>query len=235
MKHYTDLFIDFDDTLYDTRGSAEKALRELYACYGMQQHFSSPEVFFQSYWETNVQLWGEYAKGNITRDHLIVERFRLPLSKGNYAHVSDEMCLAMSDKFLTLCTTNTAIVDGAYELLEYLTQKGYRLHLCSNGFHEVQYKKLDNADMGKYFSTVILSEDAGANKPSVEFFNYALKKSGAERDSTLMIGDNFETDMLGAMNSGIDTLLFNRWDKNYQPPRKVDFLVNSLIEIKKIL
>ena len=51
----------------------------------------------------------------------------------------------------------------------------------------------------------------------------------------MLVPINFETDMLGAMNSGIDTLLFNRWDKNYQPPRKVDFLVNSLIEIKKIL
>ena len=89
--------------------------------------------------------------------------------------------------------------------------------------------------MEKYFDTVILSEDAGANKPSKQFFDFALLKSKACKANILMIGDNFDTDMLGAMNAGIDTLLFNRWDQNFVPPKKVDFIVNALNEIKKIL
>lgn len=235
MKQYTDLFIDFDDTLYDTRGSAQRALKELYSVCHLDEHFTSPDVFFNEYWKTNVQLWGEYSKGLISRDYLIVERFKRPLSVGNFDHIDDEMCLSMSDKFLDLCTSFTIVVEGAHDLLNYLTDKGYRLHLCSNGFHEVQFKKLRNAHMEKYFDTVILSEDAGANKPSKQFFDFALLKSKACKANTLMIGDNFDTDMLGAMNAGIDTLLFNRWDQNFVPPKKVDFIVNALNEIKKIL
>lgn len=234
-KIYTDLFIDFDDTLYDTRGSAQRALKELFSISHLDEHFDNPEVFFQSYWETNVQLWGQYAKGQITRDYLIVERFKRPLSKGNFAEIDDQMCLDMSDKFLDLCTSFTVIVDGAHDLLQYLTSKGYRLHMCSNGFHEVQFKKLNNADMAKYFTTVVLSEDAGANKPSKQFFDFALQQSKANKESTIMIGDNFDTDMLGALNAGIDTLLFNRWDSSFTPPQKVDYIVNSLAEIKNIL
>ncbi|MCQ2207958.1 MAG: YjjG family noncanonical pyrimidine nucleotidase [Paludibacteraceae bacterium] len=234
-KQYTDLFIDFDDTLYDTRGSAQRALKELYAVCRLDEHFEDANIFFNAYWQTNVQLWSDYAKGLITRDYLIVERFKRPLNQGNFESISDEMCLAMSDKFLELCTSFTVIVEGAHDLLQYLTQRGYRLHMCSNGFHEVQFKKLNNADMAKYFTTVILSEDTGANKPSKQFFDFALKQSRADKEHTIMIGDNFDTDMLGALNAGIDTLLFNRWDKSFVPPKKVDFIVNSLAEIKTIL
>lgn len=92
--------------------------------------------------------------------------------------------------------------------MEYLTGKGYRLHLCSNGFHEVQYRKLRSSGLEKFFTTVILSEDAGANKPQKEFF----EKTGAKPETTIMIGDNYRTDIVGAMNAGLDTILFNRWN-----------------------
>ena len=236
MEKYKDLFIDFDDTLYDTHGNAVIALRETFEAFHLERYFDDPQTFYDAYWDANIDLWTRYSKGEITRPYLIVERFRRPLSAGKGLTVTEALCLEMSDRFLDFCSSKPGVLDGAHELMDYLRQKGYRMHLCSNGFHEVQYKKLDACGMRNYFDTIILSEDAGANKPMKPYFDYALKVSGASRETTLMIGDNLSSDILGALNAGIDAMLVNRWSieaKNI--PTNVTFTVGSLREIKNIL
>lgn len=229
---YKDLFVDFDDTIYDTHGNAEISLAELFDDFGLQRYFGSLEEFTDPYWKTNRELWAQYSKGDITRDYLIVERFRRPLSCGNGLNPDVEYCLKMSDRFLDLCSVKPGLVEGARELLEYLRPK-YRMHLCSNGFHEVQYKKLNASDTMKYFDTIILSEDAGVNKPQKGFFDYAFRMSGADAAHTLMIGDNLTTDILGAMAAGLDALYFN--PENKPDEEQVKYRVSRLTDIMKIL
>ena len=224
---YKDLFIDFDDTLYDTYGNSVIALEETYEAFGLARYFANPQVFYDAYWQTNIDLWTQYSKGEITRDYLIVERFRRPLSVG-------KGLLEMSDRFLEFCSSKPGVVDGAHELMDYLRDKGYRMHMCSNGFHEVQYKKLAACGLKDYFDTIILSEDAGVNKPSPQFFDYAFQQSGAQRDTTLMIGDNLQTDIMGAMAAGIDALFFNRFPE-HEKTTAPTFVVTSLRDIMKIL
>lgn len=233
-KKYTDVFIDFDDTIFDTYNNARIALRELFDYFELNRYFDKLEDFTNPYWDTNIELWTQYAKGEIDRDFLIVERFRRPLACGKGLEPTREYCLEVSDKFLDLNGCQKGILPGARELLDYLHSR-YRLHLCSNGFHEVQYKKLRSSDTDRYFNTVILSEDANANKPHKEFFDYALKQSGAKRETTVMIGDNWNTDIMGAQNSGIDAIYFNRW--SYAPETAVDNVktVNRLTDIINIL
>ncbi len=229
---YKDLFIDFDDTIYDTRGNAEIALGELYEHFGLNRYFDDIHDFTLPYWKANVELWGQYSKGEIERDYLIVERFRRPLSCGHGLNPDRDFCLKVSDVFLDLCSTKPGILAGARELLDYLKGK-YRLHLCSNGFHEVQYRKLDASDTTRYFDTIVLSEDAGVNKPAKAFFDYALRVTGADAESTIMIGDNLNTDILGAQRAGIDTLYFNRWQTD--DTEEVTYRVDSLKDIIGIL
>jgi len=233
---YHDLFIDFDDTLYDTHGNAVIALSETFECFHLDRYFEDPQVFYDAYWTANIDLWTQYAKGEITRDYLIVERFRRPLSVGEGIEVTKELCLEMSDKFLDFCASKPGVIDGAHELMDFLKQKGYRMHMCSNGFHEVQYKKLDACGLRDYFDTIILSEDAGVNKPAKAYFDYALKVSGANRKTTLMIGDNLQSDILGALNAGLDAMLFNRWQVPPEDiPQEPTFIVETLSAIKTIL
>jgi len=233
---YKDLFIDFDDTLYDTYGNAVIALQETFEAFALGQYFVDPQTFYDAYWAANIDLWTRYSRGEITRDFLIVERFRRPLSVGNGIDITEEYCLKMSDKFLDFCASKSGVVEGAHELMDYLRQKGYRMHMCSNGFHEVQYKKLASCGLRNYFDTIILSEDAGVNKPSPLYFDYALKASGASRETTLMIGDNLQTDIQGALSAGIDALLFNRWKVNLDESTIIPtFVTNTLSDIKKVL
>lgn len=232
---YTDLFIDFDDTLYDTYGNSSLALRELYDHYDLEQHFPSFETFSRSFWTTNEALWTQYAHGEIERDTLIVERFRRPLATGDACNTSTDYCLQLSDTFLELCSTKPGVVEGAHELLRHLRSRGYRLHLCSNGFAEVQYRKIEAAGMNGCFDTVVLSDEAGANKPAPQFFDFAFAQTRADRARTLMIGDNFSTDIVGAMNAGIDTAFFNRHPDTFTAPSAPTREVHRLEELNSWL
>jgi len=234
MKKYIDLFIDFDDTLYDTHGNAVIALGELFDALHLERWFPDAQVFYDRYWETNIDLWTRYSRGEITRDYLIVERFRRPLSYGQGLEPSIDYCLEASDLFLDFCSSKPGLVAGARELMDYLKGRGYRMHMCSNGFHEVQYKKLRACGLHDFFDTVILSEDAGANKPSKVFFDYAFRQTGAQRETTLMIGDNFQTDILGAKRAGLDTAYFNRYP-DYPAPEPVTYEVTRLSQLMDVL
>lgn len=241
---YKDLFLDFDDTLYDTHGNSVIALQELFDDFHLERYFPDAQVFYDAYWEANIDLWTRYSKGKITRDYLIEERFRRPLmvSEAFRAEASSHLSplstylLNISDRFLEFCSNKPGVLEGAHELMDYLKEKGYRMHMTSNGFHEVQYKKLAACGLMDYFDTIILSEDAGVNKPSPQFFSYALEQSGAQRETTLMIGDNLQTDILGALNAGIDALLYNRWnaEANDVEPAPT-FVVERLLDITDIL
>ncbi len=232
--NYSDLFIDFDDTLYDTRGNAVVSLSEMFEYFQLGRYFDDPQFFYSEYWKTNVELWDLYAKGEITRDFLIVERFRRPLSFGKSLEPTREFCLEVSDKFLEFCGNKSGLVEGAMDLIKYLKSKGYRLHICSNGFHEVQYKKLRACGLLEFFDTIILSEDAGVNKPDIRFFEYALQKTRAVKSQTLMIGDNLSTDIKGAQNAGISTMYFNRKGSPAEM-QNIDYEIHNLKEIMNIL
>ena len=138
-----DLFIDFDDTLYDTHGNAEIALRELYDHYRWERYFDRIEDFTEPYWLQNHLLWSEYAEGKIEREYLIIERFRRPLERLN---LTTEQCLEISDYFLNLCAEKPGVIEAciapARILPPHRAERGRWcqqafcrfLRLCSQGF-----------------------------------------------------------------------------------------------------
>lgn len=230
---YTDLFIDFDETLYATHANANIALRYVFEQFNLHQYIPDIENFIAVYSKANTALWDKYAKGEIERDFLITERFRVPLCLG-IENPSLELCKAFSDAFLARCATMPGEIEGAIDLLQYLKGKGYKLHICSNGFHEVQFGKLRASNMLEYFDNIILSEDVGINKPSPKFFEYAFQIANTTPSQSIMIGDSIATDIMGAINAGMDSIYFKRNNSNSYEVIPT-YTVTSLDQIKNIL
>ena len=231
MHIYTDLFIDLDDTLWDIHHNSKECLKEIYNDYGYNRYYKCFEDYYNVYMPSNHHLWGLYREGKIDKDELIVERFLVPVREFG---INDALyAKKLSDDFLERTTLRTKLVDGTIELLEYLKPK-YKMHILSNGFKEVQYKKIENSGLTPYFDKIILSDEIGVNKPHVDFFNYALEQTNADPSKTLMIGDSWDADILGAYNSNIPQLWFNPVElqpKGFVPT----YCVKTLGEIKTIL
>jgi putative hydrolase of the HAD superfamily len=229
---YKSLFIDLDDTLWDTAYNNKKSLEEVFDAHNWKRHYASFEAFHKIYWPHNMDLWDQYSKGLIDRQTLIVERLGFVLRPMGITEKKD--ILAINTEFLQRTTTKTRIVEGAIELLEHLRYH-YRMFILSNGFREVQSLKLQNAGLAPYFEKLILSEDAKAQKPSKAIFDYALINTNSRRKESLMIGDAISTDIEGAYHSDIDQLWFN--PNNLPAPNDFTptYTVHSLKEICDIL
>ena len=228
---YKNLFIDLDDTLWDTYHNNKECLEEIYTDYRLGRYYASFEAFYTYYMPYNLSLWAKYRAGEIDRQFLIVERFLHILRPMGIE--DKKQALAMNHDFLMRTTTKSRIIPGAKELLEYLHPR-YRLFILSNGFREVQYKKLCSAGLERYFERLILSEDAQIQKPHKGIFDFALQQTHSFRAESLMIGDCWEADIVGAYQSGIDQIWLNPKDlpaEGFTPT----YTVKSLAEIQQLL
>ncbi len=228
---YKNLFIDLDDTLWDTYHNNKKCLEEVYDDYQFERYYASFEAFYNYYMPNNLRLWELYRNHKINRQTLIIERFLHVL---RYTGINDvDAALSLNNDFLQRTTTKTKLIPGTIELLEYL-RPSYRMFILSNGFREVQFKKLYNSGLAPYFERMILSEDANIQKPHKEIFDFALKNTNSRRGETLMIGDSWDADIMGAYNAKMDQMWFNPEklpSKNISPT----FIVHSLLDIKNFL
>ena len=115
----------------------------------------------------------------------------------------------MSGKFLEILPTKKLLFPYTKEILDYLNEKDYELHLITNGFEKTQWSKLNNSGLGEYFTHVVTSEMSNSLKPKKEIFDYAMDKAQAMLPESIMIGDNLDADIYGAMNAGMDTVFVN--------------------------
>ncbi|RHJ88963.1 noncanonical pyrimidine nucleotidase, YjjG family [Bacteroides sp. AM07-16] len=231
MIRYKNLFIDLDDTLWDTYHNNKECLEEIYTAHNFGRYYASFEAFFNIYMPHNMDLWAKYRSGEVDRQTLIIERFRYMTRPMGIEDVKSVM--AINNDFLQRTTKKTRLVPGAIELLKYL-YPSYRLFILSNGFREVQFKKLSNSGLAPYFERMILSEDANIQKPHKGIFDFALRNTNSRRNESLMIGDSWDADIVGAYNSKIDQLWLNPEGlpaEGFTPT----YTVRSLEEIKNIL
>ena len=166
----------------------------------------------------------------ITHEDLRYYRLKDVFDALNF-EVSDEIIHQLSDDYIKYLPEYNHLFDGAIELLDYL-KPNYQLHIITNGFSEVQDKKLHNSNIGHYFETITNSELAGQKKPNPIIFDFALGIAKASKEESIMIGDSFEADILGALDFGIDAIFFN---ENKTEINHDVYQVNHLLELKNIL
>lgn len=228
---YKTILIDLDDTLWDTRTNGKESMEEVFRDYGFDHFFHDFNAFYSIYYPNNVDLWKKYREGKITKEKLIFDRLRIPLEP--YMECSENFIFSLNEDFLNRTTFRKKLIPHAVEILEYLNPK-YNLYILSNGFKEVQYKKLKYSKLNNYFDGIILSDNIGVNKPHPLIFLEALKIANSSKESTIMIGDSWDADIIGAKNVGIDQIWLNlesEEQKEFEPT----YQIKSLKDIKNIL
>ncbi len=225
MKKY--ILIDLDNTIIDFNECARHSIIDIFAKFDLPYS----ENVFRIFITENVKIWKRLEKGEITKDYLRANRWNIILGKLGI----DFDGPTIEELFEKGVALGAYPVDGAYEMLDYLSGK-YDLYIVSNGFRFVQESRLKIGDFNKYFKDVFVSEDVGVQKPGVEFFEYCYEKIGKpNKERIILIGDNLHADILGGNNFGIDTVWFNKNGDELVDGVEPTYIIDRLYGIKEIL
>ncbi len=231
MKQYQHILFDLDHTLWDFDRNSRETLEELFLTFELANlgSFTCTD-FCTTFSIINRQLWAQYNLGKYDQQKLRTERFKLILGELGVAEAHVPATLA--DEYLRLCPTKPHVFPYTVEILAYLQQR-YALHILTNGFSDVQAIKLKSAGLTGYFLEVVSSDTIGFKKPSKEIFEYIVHKIGADPADCLMIGDNLEADIQGALNAGIDCVFFNPGGISHE--KQTTYEIGCLSELKNLL
>ena len=229
---YKHIFFDLDHTLWDFEMNAKETLHDLYIHNQLQEKgIENFDEFFTKYSIHNTKLWDRYTKGFIKQDELRWKRMWLTLL--DYKIANEPLSRNLAVQFLELLPAKKNLFPYTIEILTYLSDKKYHLHLVTNGFESVQHHKLRNSNLTPFFKEVITSEASNSLKPNKEIFDFALQKSGAILTESIMIGDNLDADIQGGINAGMDTVFVNHL--NIQAHIKATYEIFDLKELEDIL
>lgn len=224
LKH---IFFDLDHTLWDFDKNSTLTFQKIFN----QNNITIPIAEFKKVYEPiNFQYWKLYREEQIDKSSLRFGRLNDSFKALNYL-IDPQLIHTISNQYIQYLTTFNHLFEDAANILNYLRPK-YQLHIITNGFQEVQHKKIEAAQIAHYFKTVTNSEMAGVKKPNPKIFDYALAKAHANPQESMMIGDNYEADILGGLNAGLDVIFFNIHNHNAQIKVKE---VKALSQLKEYL
>ncbi len=227
FENIKDIFFDLDHTLWDFDRNSALAFERVFVKNKIEVDFTE---FIKHYEPINLAYWKLYRDEKVTQTQL--RRGRLTDTFKNLNIMFDvEQLDKMALSYIDELPIDNHLFEGTIETLQYLTEK-YNLHIITNGFHNVQHLKLKNSGLFSFFNTVTTSEDVSVKKPNSLIFNHALQKANALAESSLMVGDSFEADILGAENVGMHTIFFNI--KNHSVASSY-LQINNLSKLKSIL
>jgi putative hydrolase of the HAD superfamily len=229
---YRHLFFDLDHTLWDFDTNAVQALQDIYVSMNLSDRgIHSFEDFYKYYLHHNAILWDRYHNGFISSEDLKWKRMWRTLLEFKIG--DEKLAKDMSESFLQVLPTKKALIPYTREILQHLKEKNYFLHLITNGFEKTQKSKIQHAEISHYFDEIITSEKSNSVKPHKEIFDCALRLTGASLSESVMIGDNPEADIKGAINAGIDSVFVNYLNK--QIDLTPTYTIYHLKELEEIL
>ena len=231
MKHYKAIFLDWDDTIGDWTTAEHKALQDIYAHYHLDRLYPAFEDYLNAYKPYNLELWGMYGRGEVTKEWLHLQRFLrpiegFPISDDGLQNLAHEM----GTEFLRLTNKYFCLMPDADRVVKYLAAK-YPLTIISNGFKEVQYYKFEHSGLASYFTHTLISEEVGINKPQPGIFHIALQRNGITADEALMIGDSYSSDIAGAKAAGVDQI----WIHEGETDETATYIVPKFTGVMKIV
>lgn len=227
LKHKRHLFFDLDDTLWDFQANSNVVLTALYQQYNLENKLGAGlAAFLNEYHRINLELWRRLYKRQIDKDYLRLQRFNLVLN--HFGYINYDESLQISQQYLELAPKGRLLKTGCKETLIEL-QKNYSLHIITNGFAESQNKKIDACGLRSFFKNIIISEEHNSVKPETKIFRVAELLANTHADNCVMIGDNYESDITGAVSGGWEAIHFcSEEDTQHQGIR-----INALPQLLK--
>ncbi len=224
IKH---IFFDLDHTLWDFETNSKKTFAHIF-----QKNRINIEInnFNKVYKPINEKYWKLFREDKVTKTDLRYYRLKEAFDILNYP-VNDELIDILSEDYIDNLANYNDLFEGTIEILTYLQSK-YQMHIVTNGFEDVQLKKIKNSNLSPFFNHIITSEKVGVKKPNPKIFKYALDLAKAKSNESIMIGDNFEADILGAKNVGMHTIFC---EFNGEIATEKVLSVTKLMQLKKYL
>lgn len=209
------IFFDLDNTLWDHRQNAYLTLKDIFKRENITEKFNiNFEEFHQEYFTINEKLWAQIRDGEIDKEYLRKHRF---YDSFLFFGVDDsELSQTFEHQFLDEILNYNDLVPGAFQILEYLAEKGYILHILSNGFQEVTHRKCELSGIKNYFKTITSADEINIRKPHPEVYKYALDKANAKTEESMMIGDDWIADVEGGKSFGLEVVFFDVFNDNFE-------------------
>lgn len=227
MKKLNHIFFDLDRTLWDFETNSKAALVQIFDELKLADYIPSFELFYKEYRVVNADFWDKYSKGIITKEDLRLGRFTQTLE--SFSVENKQLSHELGERYIQVSPYQTHLFPDTKETLTELKNNDYQLHIITNGFKEVQFIKLDKSGILDYFNDILCSEEVGVNKPDPLVFRKALERTNAKNTESIMIGDDFNADVLGAEKCGIRGVLFD--PHNHHAERSGVERIQSLKEI----
>ncbi|WP_127846702.1 YjjG family noncanonical pyrimidine nucleotidase [Psychroflexus aestuariivivens] len=224
MKHITDVFFDLDHTLWDFDKNSGLTFETIFKKHAVDLPL---DEFLRVYEPINAKYWKLFRENKILKEDLRFSRLNEAFEVLKFSADSN-LVEALSEAYIKHLPDHNFLFPDAELTLAYLSNK-YKLHIITNGFQEVQHKKLRNSKINTFFKTITTSEDAGVKKPDKIIFEFALNSAQVSKNNSIMIGDNLEADVQGAKSFGMEAIFFGK-DENYQ-----GWQVQNLKDLKTIL
>ncbi len=219
------VLIDIDDTIFDFEKCSKNSFLKTLEKFNLK----FKEEDFSYFNKVNDILWTKQKLGEINikevfikRDYLMDKYFNLDIEIGLF-----------NDLFVKFLYDEIEMVDGIEDLLLYLSDK-YKIFTASNGIYKMQENRLKKSNLDKYFDKIFVSDKIGFEKPDKKFFQKIMDLTKFSNDDLIMIGDSIKSDIIGAKNSKIKSIYFNKEDKKISD-KNFTYQVKNLSEIKKIL
>lgn len=224
IKH---IFFDLDHTLWDFETNSNKTFEYIFDKNNININFSD---FKETYKPINAKYWKLFREDKVTKEELRYARLKEAFDILKFK-TDNNIIETLSEDYITYLSNYNKLFGGAIEILTYLQAK-YEMHIITNGFNEVQFRKLKNAKLLPFFNQIITSERVGVKKPNPKIFSYALNIANAKAKESIMIGDNFEADILGAKNAGMHTI-FCEFNGEIATEKVIS--ISNLMQIKNYL
>lgn len=232
MQNIRHIFFDLDNTLWDHRKNALLSIGEIFSNQNISEHYGiNFDDFYEKYSEINADLWDRIRDGLIDKEYLRNHRFYDTFS--SFGLENKELSDHFEHNFLDEILKYNELVPNCLDVLDYLKEKEYTLHIISNGFDEITHRKIQLSGLSNYFTTITSADDIGVRKPNPLIFEHSLKKDNAKKEESILIGDDWIADVKGAQNFGMDVLFFDVLDEDKQEDGLK--VIKNLLEIKNYL